>query len=66
MYWDDIGIKNIAHIHPPAPYLTFEPTSDNLLLVTSNAIVVVAATVTATAVGGNDNGGNSDGRGHRQ
>ncbi len=23
-------------------------------------------TVTATAVGGNDNGGNSDGRGHRQ
>ncbi len=28
--------------------------------------MVVAATVTATAVGGNDNGGNRDGQGHRQ
>ena len=33
---------------------------------TDNAIVVAAGTVTATAVGGNDNGGNRDGRGHRQ
>jgi hypothetical protein len=31
-----------------------------------NAIVVAAATVTVTADGGKDNGGNSDGRGHRQ
>jgi hypothetical protein len=30
------------------------------------AIVVVAATVTATGVGREDNGGNSDGRGHTQ
>jgi hypothetical protein len=30
MYWDDVGIKNIAHIHQPAPHLTFEPTSHNL------------------------------------
>jgi hypothetical protein len=34
--------------------------------VTGNAIVMAAATVTATAVGGDDSGGNSDGRGHRQ
>jgi hypothetical protein len=34
--------------------------------VTGDAIVMAAATVTATAVSGNDNGGNSDGRGHRQ
>jgi hypothetical protein len=34
--------------------------------VTGDAIVVAAATVTATVVGSNDNGGNSDGRGHRQ
>ena len=27
MRWDDVGIKNIVHIHPPAPHLTFEPTS---------------------------------------
>jgi hypothetical protein len=32
MYWDDVGIKNIVHIHPPAPHLTFEPTSHNLSL----------------------------------
>jgi hypothetical protein len=32
MYWDDVGIKNIAHIHPPAPHLTFKPTSHNLSL----------------------------------
>ena len=31
-----------------------------------DAIVVAVATVTATAVGGDNNGGNSDGRGHRQ
>jgi hypothetical protein len=30
------------------------------------AIVVAAATVTATAVRGDNNGGNSDGWGHRQ
>ncbi len=30
------------------------------------AIVVLAATVTATTVGGKDNGRDSDGRGHRQ
>ncbi len=35
------------------------------LLARGNAIVVAAATVTVTAVGSNDNGGNSDGRGHR-
>jgi hypothetical protein len=34
--------------------------------VTGNAIVMAAATVTATAVGGDDNGGNSDGWGHRK
>ncbi len=33
---------------------------------TGDAIVMAAATVTATVVGGDDNGGNSDGRGHRQ
>jgi hypothetical protein len=33
---------------------------------TMAAIVVAAATLTATAVGGKDNGGDSDGRGHRQ
>ncbi len=32
-----------------------------MLMMTSNT-----TTVTASAVGGNDNGGNSDGRGHRQ
>jgi hypothetical protein len=32
MYWDDVGIINIAHIYPPAPYLTFEPTLHNLSL----------------------------------
>jgi hypothetical protein len=32
MYWDDVGIKNIVHIHPPTPHLTFEPTSHNLSL----------------------------------
>jgi hypothetical protein len=33
MYWDDVGIKkNIVHIHPPAPHLTFEPTLHNLSL----------------------------------
>jgi hypothetical protein len=33
---------------------------------TGDAIVVAAATVTATAVGGKDNCGNGNGRGHRQ
>jgi hypothetical protein len=32
MYWDDVVIKNIVHIHPPAPHLTFEPTLHNLSL----------------------------------
>ncbi len=33
MYWGDIvGIKNIVHIHPPAPHSTSEPTSHNLSL----------------------------------
>jgi hypothetical protein len=32
MYWDDVGIKNIVHIHPPAPHLTFKPTLHNLSL----------------------------------
>ncbi len=31
-----------------------------------DAIVVAAATVTVTVVGGDNNAGNSDGRGHRQ
>ncbi len=33
---------------------------------TMAAIVVAAATMTATVVGGKDNGGNSNGQGHRQ
>jgi hypothetical protein len=56
---DDVGIKNIAHIHPSAPHLTFEPTFHNLslqCLVSSNPVgkvermVVVAVAVTTAAV----------------
>jgi hypothetical protein len=59
MYWDNVGIKNIVHINPPAPHLTFEPTPHNLssqCLVSSNPVakvertVVVAVAVTMAAV----------------
>jgi hypothetical protein len=48
MYWDDVGIKNIVHIHPPAPHLTFEPTLHNLslqCLVYSKPVAKVERTV---------------------
>ncbi len=67
MYCDDVGIDNIAHIHPPAPHLTFKPTLHNHSLRWATRLGVVAVvTVTAAAVGGDDNSGNSDGWGHRQ
>jgi hypothetical protein len=48
MYWGDVGIKNIAHIHPPAPHSTFEPTSHNLslrCLVSSSPVAKMERTV---------------------
>ncbi len=59
MYWGDVGIKNIAHIHPLAPHSTSKPTSHNLslqCLVSSNPVakvemmVAVAVAVMTVAV----------------
>ena len=54
MYWDYIGIKkNTEHIHPPAPHLTFEPTSLQCLMVAVATEMAAAktATMAKTAVG---------------
>jgi hypothetical protein len=59
MYWGDVGTKNMVHIHPPPPHLTFKSTSHNLslqCLVSSNPLakvermVVVAVGVTMATV----------------
>jgi hypothetical protein len=54
MYWDYVGIKkNIEHIHPPAPHLTFKPTSLRCLMeaVATATAAAKTATTAKTAVG---------------
>jgi hypothetical protein len=54
-------------LDPQAESMTVAATMAAVTMAaTMAAIVVVAATVTMTMVGGKDNAGDSDGRGHRQ